>query len=67
MADELWNLPIRDLMLNNAQTRAAHYRQQATELRRMAGQENKGRLRSELCVMAKKYDDLADSISALKT
>jgi hypothetical protein len=64
MSSDLWNLPIRDLMLNNAQTRATHYRQQAAELRELARQEKEGRLRSDLCAMAKKYDDLANIVSA---
>ena len=63
MADDLWKFPIRDLMLNNAQIRAAHYRQQAAELREMARRENKGQWRSDLCDMARKYDDLANSVS----
>jgi hypothetical protein len=32
MSDNLWQMPMRDLMLNSAPTRATHYRRQAAEL-----------------------------------
>lgn len=64
MSDDLWQVPLRDLMLNNAQTRATHYRQQAVELRRMAGDELKERVRADLLDLATKYDALATSVSS---
>lgn len=63
MADDLWRLPVQDLILNAAQTRAAHYRAQAAELRKMAEGEGNQTLSSDLLDLAQKYDALADSVS----
>lgn len=62
MSDDLWHMPIQDLILNAAQVRAVHYRQQAIELREMAADEA-DKLRHELLELAGKYDALADSAS----
>ncbi len=62
MSDDLWRTPMRDLMLKSAQVRAAHYRQQATELRAMAEDET-DTAKSDLLELAAKYDALADSVS----
>ena len=63
MADDLWRMPIQELMLNSAQTRAGHYRQQAVELREMAESQIDEKLRRELLDLAAKYAALADSVS----
>jgi hypothetical protein len=60
MADGLWRMPIKELMLNSAQTRAG---QQAAELREMAESQIDEKLRRELLDLATKYAALADSVS----
>lgn len=66
MSDELWEMPMRDLMLNSAQTRATQYRQQAAELRGMAVNHIDEGVRRELLDLAVKYDALANSVSKTK-
>lgn len=63
--DDHSQIEMRDLMLNSAQARAAHYRQQAADLRSMAEnrQANK-QMRSDLLDLATSYDALANSVSA---
>lgn len=51
---------------NSAQTRAAHYRQQAAELRGMAVNHIDEGVRRELLDLAVKYDALANSVSKTK-
>lgn len=61
MSDE-WQMPMRDLILSGARTRATHYRQQAAELRGMATNQIDERVRSDLLDLAVKYDALANSV-----
>lgn len=63
MSDEPWQMPMRDLMLTSAQTRATQYRQQAAELRGMAKNQIDEGVRRELLDLAAKYDALANSVS----
>lgn len=53
---------MRDLLLNSAQTRAAHYRQQAAELRGMAGNQRNEKVQRDLLDLAMSYDALADNV-----
>lgn len=64
MSDVPCQMPIRDLMLNNAQTRAVHHRQQAAELRRMAENQTDESVRGEFLDLAANCDALANSVSA---
>ena len=57
-------MPMRDLMLTSAKTRATHYRQQAAELRGMAENQINEDLRRDLLDLATSYDALADSVSS---
>ena len=63
MSDDLWKMPVRDLMLNSAQERATHYRQQAAELRGMAKNQIDESVKRDLFDLAAKYDALANSVS----
>jgi hypothetical protein len=63
MADDLWRMPMQELMLNSAQTRAGHYRLQATELREIAESQIDEKLRRQLLDLATKYSALANSVS----
>lgn len=55
-------MDMRDLLLNSAQTRAAHYRQQAAELRGMAGNQSSEKVRRDLLDLATNYDALANFV-----
>lgn len=50
-------------MLDNAQARAAHYRQQAADLRSMAENQTEESVRGEFLDLAAKYEALANSVS----
>jgi hypothetical protein len=62
MSDDLWSVPMQDLMLNAA-GRAAHYRQQAAALREMAVRPGAGDLATDLLDLAVKYETLAASVT----
>ena len=64
MSEALWRIPVREFMQNSAQNRAAHYRQQASELRELAESQISERVRGELLDLAGKYEALASLVSA---
>ena len=55
-------MPMRDLMLNSAKRREAHYRRQAAVLRGMAKNQIDKGVRRDLLDLAVKYDVLANSV-----
>jgi hypothetical protein len=64
MSDDLWRVPLHNLMLNAVHVRAQHYREQAAQLRRMAEDERNPKSRADLVDLADKYDDLANTVSS---
>jgi hypothetical protein len=62
MSDDLWSVPMQDLILNAA-GRAAHYRRQAAELREMAVRAGTDPLASDFLDLAVKYETLAASVT----
>lgn len=62
MSEHLGQMPIHHLMLNNARTRATHYRQQAAELRGMAENQSNAKVRRDLLDLATSYDALANRV-----
>src|SRR3981081_2539395 len=58
MTGEFRGTGILDFMANAAHVRADHYRQQASQLRRMAEGESLGRMRDGLLPLADQYDGL---------
>ena len=62
MPKDAWLVPMRELMMASAETRSAHYREQATQLREMGERESDEKFRDEMLDLADKYDLLADRI-----
>jgi hypothetical protein len=61
MAHDTRNAGVLEFVTNSAHERAAHYREHAAKLRKMAKTERAGRLRNNLLSFADQYDGLADS------
>jgi hypothetical protein len=64
MADE--RSAVLEFVATAAHVRAAHYREQAEQLREMAAAEPIGRLRERLLDVAAQYDRLAEGLTAAK-
>jgi hypothetical protein len=60
MADE--RSAVLEFVATAAHLRAAHYREQAAQLREMAAAEPIGRLRDRLADLASQYDRLAENV-----
>jgi hypothetical protein len=54
---------VLEFVANSAHERAAHYREHAAKLRKMAETEPGRRLRNNLLSLADQYDGLADSVT----
>ncbi len=61
MAHDTRKAGVLEFVTNSAHERAAHYREHAAQLRKMAETEPSGRLRNNLLSLADQYDGLADS------
>ena len=59
MAHETRKTGILDFVAHAAHERAAHYREHASQLRKMAEKESAGRLRNNLLSLADQYEGLA--------
>jgi hypothetical protein len=60
MAHDARKAGILEFVTNSAHERAAHYREHAAKLRKMAEKEGARRLRNNLLRLADQYDGLAD-------
>jgi hypothetical protein len=67
MAHEPRKTGVLDFVTHAAHERAAHYREHASQLRKMAAKENAGRLRNNLQSLADQYEDLADGAAVKPT
>jgi hypothetical protein len=59
MAHETRKTGVLDFVTHAAHERAAHYREHAAQLRKMAEKESTGRLRNNLLSLADQYEELA--------